>query len=145
MRRSGNLGKSMEREVVVVVVEDDPDILDLLKEIFAGDGYVVVGLTSPNVPAIMQGCHKPNVFLIDLMLPGISGVDLASALRPHFPGIPMLAMSASRFMLEMAGASGLFREAIAKPFDLSVLVDTVDRCLQAPGAGDRRAVHTTSY
>lgn len=76
---------------------------------------------------VTQSAH-PDVFLLDLMLPGMSGIDLARRLRDlGYLREPMIAMSASPRMLNAANRSGLFQETLAKPFDLSTLLDTVER------------------
>jgi len=42
---------------------------------------------------------------------------------------PMIAMSASSFMVRTAKATGLFQETISKPFDVGEFLATVERCL----------------
>jgi len=70
----------------------------------------------------------PSLFLIDIMLPGMSGVELAEQLRAeHFSDIPMIAMSASSFMVKTARATGLFAETVRKPFDVAGLLELVER------------------
>jgi CheY-like chemotaxis protein len=72
------------------------------------------------------------MFLVDLMLPGCNGIELARRLRDMgFEQTPIVATSASRGMLAGAEASGLFDETLPKPFDLSTLLDCVDRFLSA--------------
>jgi hypothetical protein len=50
---------------------------------------------------------------------------VATHVQRIFPGTPMLAMSASRLMLEVAVTSRLFDAHLAKPFDLSLLLESV--------------------
>jgi CheY-like chemotaxis protein len=71
---------------------------------------------------------EPYLFLVDLMLPGIDGIELASRLRAgHFRDTPIIAMSASAAMLAAARRSTLFQETLAKPFDLSTMLGYVER------------------
>jgi CheY-like chemotaxis protein len=112
----------------VAIVEDDPDILELVCEVLEIEGFDVVAFSSPDIRKIVDGEHAPSLFLIDLMLPGTTGVELASHLRSTaFPDTPMIAMSASRLMLGLASGSGLFQGTMAKPFNLSALLGTVER------------------
>lgn len=117
----------------VAVVEDDPDILELLGEILDVDGFHVTAFSRPPSPdecagRFRDGGRKPSVFVIDLMLPGMTGIELASRLREsEFRDTPMIAMSASRLMLEMAAGSGLFDATVAKPFNLDTLVEAIEQ------------------
>lgn len=111
----------------VVIIEDDPDVLHLLREVLESEGIPHHGVDSFNAERIARACPDPAAFLIDLMLPAANGVDLARQLRGAFPEAPMIAMSASRLMLEVATKSGLFQESVAKPFNLSTLLDAIER------------------
>ena len=111
----------------VAVVEDDSDILDLVREVLEIDGFEVAMFDAPDVVKIVEMEPAPALFLIDLMLPGMTGVELAAHLRSSaYPETPMIAMSASRLMLEMASSSELFQHTIAKPFNLSTLLSLVE-------------------
>lgn len=116
---------------LVVVVEDDPDIALLLDAILTGDGYRVVSCATPDAPELLSSARQASAILIDLMLPEINGVDLARRLRRIHPDVPMLAMSASRYMMELAAVSGLFETLIAKPFNLITLTDALAAVLDS--------------
>jgi CheY-like chemotaxis protein len=112
----------------IVVVEDEPDVLELLRDILEVEGFHVVGVASPDLVLPVLDSIHPAVFLIDLMLPRMSGIELAQMLREKGQATtPMLAMSASRLMLEIAQNSGLFQETISKPFDLSTVLTCIER------------------
>lgn len=119
---------------VVLVVEDAPDILNLLRDLFEDEGYQVLTFRAPDLQRIKNADSPPDVALVDLMLPGMNGVDLARELQNIYPGTPIIAMSASRFMLERASASGLFAEVVAKPFNLTALTESVGRGMEAGSA-----------
>jgi DNA-binding response OmpR family regulator len=78
--------------------------------------------------------QRPGLFLLDLMLPGTSGIDVAEELRADSaPETPIVAMSASSEMLRRARDSRLFTDSLAKPFDLDDLVACVEHYLHDPG------------
>ena len=125
----------------VAVIEDDPDILDLLHEVLEADGFEVVGFARPDPAAVSSQARAAATIVIDLMLPGMTGIELASRLRESaFRDTPMIAISASRLMLEVAIGSGLFRAAIAKPFDLSTLLHIVESGCSGGMAGMRTSL-----
>jgi two-component system alkaline phosphatase synthesis response regulator PhoP len=125
----------------IAIIEDDRDILELLFEVFEAEGFRVIAFSTPDVARISGIVPSSTLFLIDLMLPGINGVELASRLREAiFHDSPMIAMSASRLMLEVAAGSGLFEGTVAKPFNLSTLLQAVEECSALMPTGPRHSV-----
>src|SRR5919202_1986464 len=117
----------------VVVIEDEEDVLELLRDVMESEGYSVIAIPSPSLIQSSLVDVRPNLFLVDMMLPGISGVELTQQLRAgRFPQEPMVAMSASPLMLELAAESRLFQEILSKPFDLSALLACVERYAGSP-------------
>ncbi|GAC1405113.1 MAG: hypothetical protein NVSMB52_18930 [Chloroflexota bacterium] len=108
----------------IIVIEDEPAILAMMREMLQEEGYAVIGVAHPrDVPTIDEDL-RPALLFVDLMLPQISGITLARELREDgFPETPMIAMSASSTMLESAAKSKLFQKTLAKPFDVSQLLD----------------------
>jgi CheY-like chemotaxis protein len=116
-------------ESLIVVVEDEPAILGLIGAVLQEEGYTVLRVGSPALlAALLDGC-EPRLFLVDLMLPITTGIELARGLRAGtHTDIPIVAMSASDRMLTSARESGLFDATVRKPFDLDYLLQTVNRC-----------------
>ncbi|HLJ67941.1 MAG TPA: response regulator [Chloroflexota bacterium] len=121
----------------VVIVDDHPEILDLLQILLEDEGYRVVTVVEPGaIPRAIEG-HEPSVFLIDLMLPGLNGIALAEHLRSGTHGMtPFIAMSASGAMIRRAADSGRFIDTLQKPFDVDELLGCLARHL--PGRQDGR-------
>jgi CheY-like chemotaxis protein len=128
----------------IVVVDDEPDVLDLLCQILQDEGYAVVCHAHPREVAA-DPCDVA-LFLLDLMLPTMTGIALARQLRgTGFPHTPMIAMSASRDMLEDASQSHLFQGMLAKPFDLNGLLTYAERYGRHADDTERAALATTSH
>src|SRR5947209_10098187 len=80
----------------ILLVEDEWEIQDLLSEALSDEGFEVTGLASPDALLDDLWSHRPDLFLIDLMLPRMSGIDLATHVRElGFTHTPILGMSAS--------------------------------------------------
>ena len=68
-------------DVPVVIVEDDPDARDALKALVELDGYRVHTAASAEQAKAIIAEHQPLCVILDLGLPGASGIDLAQSLR----------------------------------------------------------------
>jgi len=114
--------------VLILVIEDERDILNMLRELFEEEGYHVACVNHPRqLMPITEGC-RPDLLFVDLMLPDLSGIELARRLREDgLPDTPMVAMSASPDMLRSAAHSKLFQETLPKPFDIERLLTYAER------------------
>jgi DNA-binding response OmpR family regulator len=115
----------------IIAVEDEPEVLDLIGDVLAMGEFTVIGVPRPALVWEAIDAHQPDLLLMDIMLPGMSGVELALQLRETIPTCPpMIALSASRLMLGLAKSSGHFVAAISNPFDIETLLATVERALK---------------
>lgn len=111
----------------IVVIEDEPDVADLLRDVLEPEGYSVLHLSHPDETHKLEPEEAPDLILMDLMLPRLDGVKLAGLLRSRgFGPTPMVAMSASKIKLHLAAASGLFQDTLPKPFELTDLLACVE-------------------
>jgi two-component system response regulator MtrA len=121
-----------QERACIVVVEDEPELLQMLRDVLELSGFHVIGLARPELAQTAISASRPDLFLIDIMLPGMSGIELAAALRSGaYSRTPMIAMSASSFMYKLATESGLFEASIRKPFDVADLLREVNRRIRA--------------
>jgi two-component system, OmpR family, phosphate regulon response regulator PhoB len=65
----------------ILAVEDDPDILRLLQYHLERDGFSFVGLTSGDTAVACCLQERPDLILLDVMLPGMTGIDICRMLR----------------------------------------------------------------
>jgi CheY-like chemotaxis protein len=112
----------------IVVIEDEIGVRELLRDLLEMEGFSVLDTGDPARVEHIDFNLPPRLFLIDVMLPGMSGIELAERLRrSDFPSTPMIAMSASWVMVRAAAESGLFQEALEKPFDVGRLLECIER------------------
>lgn len=115
----------------IVIVEDRFELRELVGQILEEEGYRVHSFGHPTaVRALSTAGDTPRLFLIDIMLPDMDGIALARLLRYlGFADTPKIAISASNVALAQARASSQFDAVIAKPFDVEMLLTTIDRYL----------------
>lgn len=114
----------------VLIVDDDTDIVAMLVQVLQDEGYAVVTGTGDEALALAESA-APAVVLLDIMMPGIDGVEFARRLRAN-PGtatLPIVAMSASHRLRERAGQMQV-DDLLAKPFDLDDLLAAIQRLLR---------------
>ncbi|PWS26329.1 response regulator [Pedobacter yonginense] len=111
----------------ILICDDDEGILDMLEMVFEDSPYTVIPeKNSLNIKSIVER-ESPDLILLDLWMPVLSGDQLLRTLRknPSTIGLPVIVISASREGRQIAydaGATGF----IAKPFDFSELMGMVD-------------------
>lgn len=109
----------------VLVVDDDPDILDALSEILEAEGYDVQRARNGReaLQRLEQGL--PALVLLDLMMPVMDGWEFARSLDPGARP-PIIVLSADRNVSAKAKEIGALGW-LAKPFELSDLLAAVRR------------------
>ena len=78
----------------MLVVDDDPRITDLVRRILAYEGYSVAIATSGNEALTRTLEHPPDLIVLDLMLPGLDGLEVARRLRAAGDNVPILMLTA---------------------------------------------------
>lgn len=114
------------RRVTILVVEDDSALREFLCTALA-DEFEVAGAVSGEEAVDLARRLRPDVVLLDVMLPGLSGLDVVRVIRadPSLRDTPVLVMTAfSEIDAGDAEAAGANR-FLAKPFDLQQLTAAV--------------------
>jgi CheY-like chemotaxis protein len=120
----------------LLYVEDNPANLSLVEHIIAGRPDIrLLSAMNGNVGIELAGAHVPDVILMDINLPGISGVDVLKILRsdPLTKHIPIIALSANVMLHDIAKAmeAGFFRY-LTKPIELNEFMSAIDEALGGP-------------
>ena len=118
----------------VLVCEDDSNLRTLVR-LALGNGYRIVEAADGNDALDLVRSSKPDLIVLDLMLPGMSGLELLSAIRNEngHAQTPVVVISAWAHSDEAAVAAGADR-FVAKPFDPDDLQSTVAELLEGNGS-----------
>lgn len=111
----------------VLVVDDDPCIVDLLREVLEINDYRVEATVGAAAPDLARDLH-PDLILLDIQMPGLDGPAVSRLLRadPATRDIPVIALSAAHDL--HARATEMVADAcLAKPFEIVELLAHVDR------------------
>ena len=127
---------------VVLVVEDDLEIVDLIRANLAARGYtVIVSRTGEAVVDLVRD-NEPDIVLLDLMLPGVDGFDLCRDIRIESP-VGIIVVSARRGEQDKVKALNLGADDyLTKPFGVDELLARITALLrrsraraEPPGCG----------
>ena len=77
----------------ILVVEDDVNLLDVVRHNLIREGYSVVTARDGERGVAAAREHKPDLILLDLMLPGLDGLDVCRILRKEM-SVPILMLTA---------------------------------------------------
>jgi DNA-binding response OmpR family regulator len=113
----------------VLIVDDNHDILELLKLILEMEGYGVSCLDDGSHLENAIGSYQPNLILMDIMLGPLDGRDLCQNVKgnPKTNQIPIIMISASHGTLSLAEKQCSAEAFLPKPFDIDKLTATVGR------------------
>jgi two-component system response regulator MprA len=124
----------MEHLNCLLVIDDDHDILLSLQDALEMEGYRVATASTGReaLESLKQGL-RPDLILLDLMMPDISGWAFRSWQRAHpeFASIPVVVVSGQGLSPREVAQLGV-EGYLAKPLDLDHLLDTVARFVPPP-------------
>lgn len=115
----------------ILIVEDDHDVLCLLRDVLEQEGYEVTALnyTESIIKSVKQ--YNPDLVMLDFLLAGINGGELCHEIKVHqeTAWLPVIMLSAFPRVLDSLGnyGSDVF---IAKPFDIAHVIQKVKDCLE---------------
>jgi CheY-like chemotaxis protein len=121
----------MRPRSLILIVEDEPDLLMLLRVVLETNGYDTA-LAADGVTALNRiDAERPDLVLLDLMLPVMDGWAVLEEVRSRAEPPPVIVCSASRTIRDLAVASDKGAEAIiAKPIDMDLLLQAVADALE---------------
>jgi two-component system response regulator MtrA len=109
----------------VLVVDDDPALAEMLTIVLRGEGFdtAVVADGTKAMPALRE--LKPDLVLLDLMLPGLNGIDVCKAIRAE-SGVPIVMLTAKSDTVDVVlGLESGADDYVVKPFKPKELVARV--------------------
>jgi len=114
----------------ILVVDDDPFILDFLKTVLEAGGYAVLTASDGREALEVMDSEQPGLILLDLSMPVLDGSGFLEQMRlkppPRPPVVVMSAFDNTRSLARQLDAEGWLQ----KPFDLDTLLGIVDRLLR---------------
>jgi two-component system alkaline phosphatase synthesis response regulator PhoP len=114
----------------ILVVEDEPDIRELIVFTLKNHGYEVIEATCGEQAWTKAANEKPEMLLLDLFLPDMDGLSLCEMFRrlPHTANIPILMLTAwATVQARMLGRDAGADDYMTKPFSPRELAQRVEK------------------
>ena len=122
----------------ILIADDEPNIVISLEYLLQREGYRVLVARDGQEALDTLRAAPPDLVLLDVMLPGVSGFDVCQKIRenPAWNGIRVLMLTAKGRDVEMSKGMALGADAyITKPFSTKELLAQIRRQLEAPQGG----------
>lgn len=121
----------------ILVVDDDVQIRQLLQDVLEFEGFDI--RAAPDGLSALKALaeRRPDCVLLDVMMPGMSGLDVLAAVRsdPRLDGLPVVMLSAaSDDRTTWAGWSSGANCYLTKPFDVAEVIGWVHRLAGSPSS-----------
>ena len=117
----------------IVHIEDEPDMIDLVKLILSRKGYRVIGAGGGQEGLDIVREQKPDLVLLDLMMPDIEGWDVFQQLRAQeeTKDIPVIVVTAKAQNIDKVLGLHIAKvdDYISKPFSPQELLDAIEKVL----------------
>lgn len=115
-RRQGRMQEETEKTHTILVIEDAPDMLQLMRRIFEEEGYHVELAADGAYGMDLLKKMKPDLVLLDIMMPGPDGYAILESIR-QYSSVPVIMVTARRESeaLQKALAMGA-DDYVKKPF-----------------------------
>ena len=120
------------RPVQIAIVDDDPSVRNAMRSLVQSLGYSAESFDGPRA-LLASDVRGFRLVISDLQMPGMSGMELLSALQLLTPGVPFIMMTAypAEHVRLQASALGA-RAFLEKPCDIDALVSLIEGVIGPP-------------
>ena len=104
----------------ILIADDEAHVREVLRHFLTREGYLVSAVEDGRGALDTVSTFQPDVIVVDMVMPGLTGADVLTALRRAGVTVPVILISA----YDIAVREGFFA-VLTKPFNLRALADTV--------------------
>lgn len=117
----------------ILVIDDDPTVLNLVEKIFGGIGYHVLSAFDASNGLAIAAKQNPDLIILDIILPGMDGFEVLKRLKgdPVTANIPVILLTVKKFDADIQRGLDLGADDyIAKPIHAGLMVKRVENVLK---------------
>lgn len=121
----------MTPKATILIVDDEPDVREVLEEYFVAHGYAAHCAASASDARAIAAQHPIDLALLDISMPGEDGLSLARHLRERYPRIAVVMLTSAGTVVDrIVGLEVGADDYVAKPFDPRELLARVKSVLR---------------
>lgn len=128
----------MSEPKTILIVEDEPDAAEMFAEMMRVSGYRVLKAYSSGPAMMLLSAEVPDVVLLDIMMPDISGLEVLRYIRrePRLQHIPVIILSAKNLPSDIkAGLDAGATLYLTKPIGYQELRSAIEKVLNQTTGG----------
>lgn len=115
----------------ILVVDDEPDIRNIIKDILDDEGYQVSTAENGETARLALSQHRPDLILLDIWMPDVDGITLLKEFKQHNPNLSIVMMSGHGTIETAVEATRLGAcDFIEKPLSMAKLIRGVEVALE---------------
>ena len=116
----------------IMVVDDDPDIVELTKTVLELDGFEVIAAHGGEECIRLLEKEKVDLVILDIMMPEVSGWDVAARIKenPEWNAIPIVFLTAKGDTMSIGMGGMASEDYIVKPLDKDALLYRIKKILE---------------
>ena len=135
---------SMTARATILIVDDEPDVREVLEEYFVSHGYAVLGAESAAAARELAAAQPIDLALVDIHMPGEDGLSLARHLRERYAQIAIVMLTSAATVVDrIVGLEMGADDYVPKPFDPRELAARVKSVLRRTSAAGRAELGAT--
>jgi two-component system phosphate regulon response regulator OmpR len=128
----------MSQQATILIVDDEPDVREVLEEYFTTQGYITIGAENAAKARALAAKHPVDVALVDIHMPGEDGLSLARHLRERYASMAIVMLTSAGTVVDrIVGLEMGADDYVAKPFDPRELFARVKSVLRRTSAAAR--------
>ncbi|MET0209034.1 MAG: response regulator [Burkholderiaceae bacterium] len=135
------MNASINPKATLLIVDDEPDVREVLEEYFVSHGYAALGAANASEARELAARQPIDLALVDIHMPGEDGLSLARHLRERYPAIAIIMVtSACEVIDRVVGLEIGADDYVPKPFDPRELAARVKSVLCRTAAAHRAEI-----
>ena len=130
--------RQVSPKATILIVDDEPDVRDVLEEYFVAHGYAAIGAESAGIAREKAAAHSIDLALVDIHMPGEDGLSLARHLRERYAKIAIVMLTSATTVVDrIVGLEMGADDYVSKPFDPRELMARVKSVLRRTSSTGR--------
>lgn len=122
----------------ILIVDDEPGIVRVISDLLLADGYVVLTADNGSSGLAVALAERPDLIVLDLMLPGIPGIEVCKNIRlVGYKGAILMLTALGEVADRVRGLRSGADDYLPKPVDLGELLARIEALLRRTGVGVR--------